>query len=156
MSNLRFRIKHCFEANGIPVSTGFLETGMCHFIDTDGTEVSIEVPSNNTVIYFFSPLVPLLKASREVLMRKALLINADQAETQGACVGIHAELNALSVFYALNIDIDFSEARLLNCLNNFLRISMNLADKLDEQLTSPSAQPLAHAFAQQPSIRWSL
>lgn len=146
MSSLRYKVKQWFDANEIPVTAGFLETGMCHFINNMGTEISMEVPVNNTVIYFFSPLAPLVKASREVLMRKALIINASQAETQGACVGIHMELNALAVFYALNINVDFSEARLLNCLNNFIKISMRLADKFDEQEKWAAANPASFPF----------
>lgn len=146
MSTLRHRVKQWFETNDIPIAADFLETGMSHFVNNLGIEVSIEVPIHNTVIYFFSPLMPLLKASREVLMRKALIINASQAETQGACVGIHMELNALAVFYALNIDIDFSEARLVNCLNNFIRISMRLAEKFDEQQRWIAENPTPFSF----------
>lgn len=88
-------------------------------------------------------------------MRKALLINASQAETQGACVGIHAELNALAVFYALNIDVDFSESRLLNCFNNFIKIAIQLSEKLEEKINQPNTECAGSVFPWAANIRWN-
>jgi hypothetical protein len=163
MSELRARIKTCFDNTGIPTTSDFLRSGLCHLIkdkDLESSigeriEVSIEVPAGDAVVYFFSPLFRLTGSSLDAVMKKALLLNGNPAEMGGASIGIHAELNVLGLFYALHVDINFSTHRFVDYLDNFLTRSATIAGQLRSAARVVETTSNYYSSGIERRIRWS-
>lgn len=163
MSGLRARIKTCFDSNGIPTTADFLQSGLCHLIKDkgldgsfeDSIEVSIDVPAGDAVVYFFSPLTRLTGSSLDAVMKKALLLNGNPAEMGGTSIGIHAELNVLGLFYALQVDINFPTHRFVDYLDNFITRSAMIAGQLRSAARVVEATSNPYSSGIERRIRWS-
>jgi hypothetical protein len=136
VSDLRNLVEKWLTEESITVDKAFIENGICSLVSQSNIELTIEVPPNGSVIYFFSALMAVTSRNRELLFAKALAINTQQNLTQGACIGFHGELNSLSLCYALPVKQSNLKNSLINCLSSFIKKTESIKASLENAISN--------------------
>lgn len=140
MSEIRNKIHQWLSEDRIPVTEDFLTKGLLLLKAQNGLDLTIEVPKNDPVVYFFCKLSDADTKFDSKLLKTALGINQRLNDTQGASVAYNEDTNELLMCYLWQLKDDSTKSNFIACLGNFMEVSGRTREELiKSQKSSKSA-----------------